>query len=749
MKKYTDIREAQRPRAMSYLDVGHDRGHKVTAFALSQGKIHYVDLKNPKTQGHYSEELFPNELFDNILVQGRIDHTTKQVSVSSGTDKQKEYVMKHLRKKYSDYKYFVHIDGKGLVLSESKKFGDVMFEGLKHDRRFQKYWYDIKSKKIYTMGPAYHHIQAALFFPEHFGISDDDVEELLSRNPRSRSSISWDDKFFKKIFSNDWVRVLLDDDELLIHSSQANTGVIQSILKNLTKEYMINKVNATKNDRDYLLTLNNNKEVEHFAKTGRKMSSMQTFREETELNEMLTRYKGPALSYVDIGHRNNTKDIELWYMKDGVLRYVKQASAYDTHYSLGLLDDRDPRSLWGRIDHKEKKISLTYDSIYEKTAIHAAKTLNRRFKEYEIFMFKGGDSHGVYMYEQNLQEKMTKGIKVDRYLVNPSQTEFENFFRKWSESIRLLIDPNDNKLYVWNARDFIMHQDFFSVELMYSYNETQQLYAHGKNHSNTGHIVLDHKMDKYHTFYVGENILNNHGKLIEKLQNYIERVYEYKSFPVNREARATYYEFEPTILIKENSHMRFKDLLNKLDEKISKDDMPCNKPRTDKQGGKKSVVKACKDGKEKIIRFGDADMSIKKDQPERKKSYCARSGGIKGTKDNMTANFWSRKAWDCNEENLSEADIKLGKLTVDFKAAKNVMLPLSKKAVRQKILRAMENPGASAVVQILYDGAAYQGNIAFDGKKWSFKGKKMAKQDQSKPMSVNLKDIRYLQVPVR
>ena len=78
-----------------------------------------------------------------------------------------------------------------------------------------------------------------------------------------------------------------------------------------------------------------------------------------------------------------------------------------------------------------------------------------------------------------------------------------------------------------------------------------------------------------------------------------------------------------------------------------KSKMKCNTPRREVQGGKKFVVKACEGGKEKLIRFGDANMSIKKDQPARKKSYCARSAGIKGGKGKMSANYWSRKAWDC------------------------------------------------------------------------------------------------------
>ncbi len=80
---------------------------------------------------------------------------------------------------------------------------------------------------------------------------------------------------------------------------------------------------------------------------------------------------------------------------------------------------------------------------------------------------------------------------------------------------------------------------------------------------------------------------------------------------------------------------------------IDKSKMKCNKPRRDVSGGKKFVVKACQGGKEKIVRFGDANMSIKKNNPARKKSYCARSGGIKGKSNKLSANYWSRRAWNC------------------------------------------------------------------------------------------------------
>ena len=80
---------------------------------------------------------------------------------------------------------------------------------------------------------------------------------------------------------------------------------------------------------------------------------------------------------------------------------------------------------------------------------------------------------------------------------------------------------------------------------------------------------------------------------------------------------------------------------------MNKKAMKCNVPRRDVQGGKKFVVKACQNGQERIVRFGDANMTIKKNQPARKKSYCARSGGIKGKTNKLSANFWSRRAWGC------------------------------------------------------------------------------------------------------
>ena len=67
-----------------------------------------------------------------------------------------------------------------------------------------------------------------------------------------------------------------------------------------------------------------------------------------------------------------------------------------------------------------------------------------------------------------------------------------------------------------------------------------------------------------------------------------------------------------------------------------------NKPK--RGGSKKFVVKACKNGKEKIVRFGDPNMRIKKSNPKRRKSFRARHK-CDQKKDKFSAGYWSCKKW--------------------------------------------------------------------------------------------------------
>tara|TARA_R110002167_G_scaffold16980_2_gene65607 strand:- start:3107 stop:3355 length:249 start_codon:yes stop_codon:yes gene_type:complete len=80
-------------------------------------------------------------------------------------------------------------------------------------------------------------------------------------------------------------------------------------------------------------------------------------------------------------------------------------------------------------------------------------------------------------------------------------------------------------------------------------------------------------------------------------------------------------------------------------KRATKDSMPCNKPKRQVSGGKKFVVKACDGGQERIIRFGDANMTIKKDQPNRRKSFRARHRCDSSPPSKLTARYWSCKKW--------------------------------------------------------------------------------------------------------
>ena len=77
---------------------------------------------------------------------------------------------------------------------------------------------------------------------------------------------------------------------------------------------------------------------------------------------------------------------------------------------------------------------------------------------------------------------------------------------------------------------------------------------------------------------------------------------------------------------------------------VDKSKMKCNKPRRTPDGPKKFVVKACKAGKEKIVRYGDPNMKIKKSNPKRRKSFRSRHNCDTAT-DKFTARYWSCKNW--------------------------------------------------------------------------------------------------------
>ena len=69
-----------------------------------------------------------------------------------------------------------------------------------------------------------------------------------------------------------------------------------------------------------------------------------------------------------------------------------------------------------------------------------------------------------------------------------------------------------------------------------------------------------------------------------------------------------------------------------------------NKPKRSRKGGKKFAVLAKEGSTIKLIRFGDANMTIKKNIPSRRKSFRARHK-CDTAKPKLTARYWSCKKW--------------------------------------------------------------------------------------------------------
>ena len=76
-------------------------------------------------------------------------------------------------------------------------------------------------------------------------------------------------------------------------------------------------------------------------------------------------------------------------------------------------------------------------------------------------------------------------------------------------------------------------------------------------------------------------------------------------------------------------------------------EVPLNTPMKGDVKKSKVFVKDPETGNVKKVNFGDKHLSIKKDIPARKKSYCARSSGQGNLTKKTSANYWSRRAWQC------------------------------------------------------------------------------------------------------
>jgi len=70
-----------------------------------------------------------------------------------------------------------------------------------------------------------------------------------------------------------------------------------------------------------------------------------------------------------------------------------------------------------------------------------------------------------------------------------------------------------------------------------------------------------------------------------------------------------------------------------------------NRPKRTSNESKKFAVLAKQGSTIKLIRFGDPNMTIKKEQPKRRKSFRARHKCDTNPPSKLTARYWSCKNW--------------------------------------------------------------------------------------------------------
>lgn len=78
--------------------------------------------------------------------------------------------------------------------------------------------------------------------------------------------------------------------------------------------------------------------------------------------------------------------------------------------------------------------------------------------------------------------------------------------------------------------------------------------------------------------------------------------------------------------------------------KTPKDKMKCNKPTKSDRPGKDHKVKACENGKEKIVHYGDSSMKDRSNNPKARKNFRARHK-CDEKKSKLKAGYWACKDW--------------------------------------------------------------------------------------------------------
>ena len=145
-----------------------------------------------------------------------------------------------------------------------------------------------------------------------------------------------------------------------------------------------------------------------------------------------------------------------------------------------------------------------------------------------------------------------------------------------------------------------------------------------------------------------DNLSKKHFNDIRKALGGIRESYELnESFAAGFELAPFARDYGITVQSAFEHHADVQSQIDAMEATYKGKTVPLNKPMAGDVKKSKVYVDPDGDGKAKKVNFGDKTLSIKKNQPARKRSYCARSSGQGNLKDKSSANYWSRRAWDC------------------------------------------------------------------------------------------------------
>lgn len=91
----------------------------------------------------------------------------------------------------------------------------------------------------------------------------------------------------------------------------------------------------------------------------------------------------------------------------------------------------------------------------------------------------------------------------------------------------------------------------------------------------------------------------------------------------------------------------------------NKKTLPCNKPVRSDRPGKRMKVRACEDGKEKLVHFGDSSMRLNYSK-EANKNFRARHS-CDEKKSKLSAGYWSCRNWPASKPGTGSPFTKIKK----------------------------------------------------------------------------------------